>query len=115
MSAQLQQELAYLLRETGRDEASLLAEALQEGIHTLFSKHVRDACSEGKLGRRKALRLLGPSEVEEIEAAWRGVFSPLYHPKVLFSQQIEVRTADLPRWKPRITIDRRTLMRGDDE
>jgi len=48
-------------------------------------------------------------------SVWRGVFSPLYHPKVLFSEQIEVRTADLPRWKPRITIDRRTLTRGDDE
>jgi len=52
---------------------------------------------------------------EPDSSVWRGVFSPLYHPKVLFSEQIEVRTADLPRWKPRITIDRRTLMRGDDE
>jgi len=52
---------------------------------------------------------------EPDSSVWRGVFSPLYHPKVLFSRQIEVRTADLPRWKPRITIDRRTLTRGDDE
>src|SRR5712691_3532575 len=52
---------------------------------------------------------------EPDSSVWRGVFSPLYHPKVLFSEQIEVRTADLPRWKPRITIDGRTLMRGDDE
>ncbi len=115
MSAQLQQKLAYLLRETGRDEASLLAEVLQEGIHTLFHKHVRDSYIEGKLSRREALRLLRSSEVEEIEAAWRGIFFPFYHPKVLFSEQIEVRTADLPRWKPRITIDRRTLTREDDE
>jgi hypothetical protein len=46
---------------------------------------------------------------------WRGVFSPSYHFEVLFSQQVEVRTAELPRWRPRITIDRRTLARGDDE
>lgn len=52
---------------------------------------------------------------EPDSSVWRGVFSPLYHPKVLFSQQIEVRTAYLPRWKPRITLDRRTLTRGDDE
>ncbi len=52
---------------------------------------------------------------EPDSSAWRGVFSPLYHPKVLFSEQIEVRTADLPRWKPCITIDRRMLKRGDDE
>jgi len=73
MPAQLQQELAYLLRETGRDEAPLLAEALQEGIHALFCKYARDADIGGKLSRRKALRLLGPSEVGEIEAAWRAV------------------------------------------
>lgn len=52
---------------------------------------------------------------EPDSSVWRGVFSPLYHPKVLFSQQIEIRTADLPRWKPHITLDRRTLTRGDDE
>jgi len=52
---------------------------------------------------------------EPDSSVWRGVFSPLYHPKVLFSEQLEVRTADLPRWKPRIIIDRRTLTRGDDE
>ena len=45
---------------------------------------------------------------------WRGVFSPPYHREVLFSQQVEVRTADLPRWQPRITIDRRTVAREDD-
>jgi hypothetical protein len=73
MSAQLQQELAYLLRETGRDEASLLAEALQEGIHALFCKYARDVYIEGKLSRRKALRLLGSSEIEKIEAAWRAI------------------------------------------
>jgi hypothetical protein len=43
MSATLQEELAYLLRETGRDEASLLAEAGQEGVHILFCKYVQDA------------------------------------------------------------------------
>jgi hypothetical protein len=69
----LQQELAYLLQETGRDEASLLAEALQEGVHVLFRKYVRDAYMEGKLSRRRALRLLGVRAVEEIAAAWRAV------------------------------------------
>lgn len=46
---------------------------------------------------------------------WRGVFSPPYRRKELFSQSVKLRTADLPKWKPHITIDRRTRMRAEDE
>jgi hypothetical protein len=46
---------------------------------------------------------------------WRGVFSPSYHPTVLFSQELTVRTADLPRRRPHVVIDRRTLARDEDE
>jgi len=73
MTVQFQQELAYLVQETGKDEALLLAEALQEGIHTLFRKHASEAYMEGKLSRRKAIRLLGAAAVEEIDAAWRAI------------------------------------------
>jgi hypothetical protein len=73
MAAKLGQELGYLLQETGRDQASLLAEAVQEGIHTLFCRYVRDAYIEGKLSRRKAVRLLGASVVNEMDAAWQAV------------------------------------------
>ena len=45
---------------------------------------------------------------------WRGVFAPTHSREVLFSQQVEIRTADLPRWKPHITIGRRTLERDDE-
>ena len=47
--------------------------------------------------------------------AWRGVFSPTCRREVLFSQTVKRRTATLPKWKPRITIDRRTLVRSEDE
>ena len=47
--------------------------------------------------------------------AWRGVFSPTCRREVLFSQTVKRRTATLPKWKPRITIDRRTLVRAEDE
>jgi hypothetical protein len=43
MPAQLRQELVYLVQETGKDEASLLAEAIQEGVQVLFYNHVRAA------------------------------------------------------------------------
>jgi len=45
---------------------------------------------------------------------WRGVFCPPYRREVLFSQQVEIRTAELPRWKPHITIDSRRLERLDE-
>jgi hypothetical protein len=45
---------------------------------------------------------------------WRGVFSPPHKPKILFSELIEIEVTSLPRWKPQITIDRRTLDRADD-
>jgi len=52
---------------------------------------------------------------EADSSVWRGIFSPSYPRKVLFSQQVEIRTANLPRWKPYITIDRRTLERAEDD
>ena len=41
----------------------------------------------------------------------RGVFCLKYHRKVLFTKLVTLKTADLPRWKPKIVIDRRTLER----
>ena len=46
---------------------------------------------------------------------WRGIFSPPHRREVLFSKTVELRTADLPKWKPHITIDRRTRTRAEDE
>ncbi len=48
-------------------------------------------------------------ESEPRPDVWRGIFSPIYDQKVLFSQELIVRTVDLPRWQPHVTIDRRTL------
>jgi len=43
----------------------------------------------------------------------RGVLLLDYHRKTLFSQEMEIHTASLPRWQPQIIIDRRTLTRED--
>lgn len=56
---------------------------------------------------------LGHYDTSELRP-WRGVFSPPHKPKILFSEPIEIKVASLPRWKPQITIDRRTLDRADD-
>ena len=57
--------------------------------------------------------------VEEVQDAddltinWPDVFSPKYRRKVLFTKLIEVRTADLPRWKPKNIIGMRTFEEED--
>ncbi|KPJ58594.1 MAG: hypothetical protein AMJ42_02990 [Deltaproteobacteria bacterium DG_8] len=53
-------------------------------------------------------------DTEPTPMIWRGVYSPPYKRQVLFSQEVTIRTADLPRWKPKVIIDRRTLDRSDE-
>ena len=49
----------------------------------------------------------GVSPETEFEASpWRGTYCLAHSAKILFSQDVEFKTADLPRWKPRVIIDR---------
>lgn len=49
----------------------------------------------------------GVSPEPEFEAfPWRGTYCLARSEKMLFSQNVEFKTADLPRWKPRVIIDR---------
>lgn len=52
---------------------------------------------------------------EPESAVWRGVFTLPHHRDVLFAQEIDIETSKLPRLKPRIMLDRRTLSRDKDE
>lgn len=45
---------------------------------------------------------------------WRGTFCLARTEKVLFSQKVEFKTSELPRWKPHPIIDRRTPERVDE-
>jgi len=48
---------------------------------------------------------LWPELVEQVETAvseFRGVYSPKYERKVIFSETITFKTSDLPRWKPNL-------------
>src|SRR5262249_11319229 len=40
------------------------------------------------------------------ERPWRGVFAPERQQTTLFSEEVEVRTADLPRWEPQVHLKR---------
>ncbi|MCI0694999.1 hypothetical protein L0337_23685 [candidate division KSB1 bacterium] len=55
-----------------------------------------------------------PQLSEPEPQAWRGVFSPIYKWEILFSQHVKIRTSELPRLKPHITVDRRMLEGEDD-
>jgi hypothetical protein len=43
----------------------------------------------------------------------RGVFAPHHSREIIFSQTVSTPTIGLRRWKPRISLDRRTLERED--
>lgn len=45
---------------------------------------------------------------------WRGIFAPKHRRKILFTKNMTFRTSELPRRKPHIEIDRRTLERIDE-
>lgn len=50
----------------------------------------------------------GFDQENEFEALpWRGTLCLAHAEKILFSQKVEFRTSELPRWKPHLIIDRR--------
>ncbi len=73
-------------------------------IHPILSLDVADVSSSSTYLQ----------EAEPSPNVWRGVFSPQPHRKVLFSKKIDVRLSDLPRWKPYINIDSRTLEKEEE-
>jgi hypothetical protein len=48
------------------------------------------------------------SEADINESPWRGIYCVPHTEKMLFSQSVEIKTSELPRWKPRVIIDRHT-------
>jgi hypothetical protein len=62
----------------------------------------------------EAATMTGASTVLAPPERTRGVFVPGHDRETLFADTHELRTADLPRWRPQITLDRRTLARNED-
>jgi hypothetical protein len=52
-------------------------------------------------------------QAEVQEAFWRGVYSPSYKRKILFSKTLTFKTSELPRWKPMAIIGRRNFEDDD--
>ncbi|MFZ4860282.1 MAG: hypothetical protein ACOYL3_28315 [Desulfuromonadaceae bacterium] len=66
-------ELDFLLHETGKDSATVLAQAVQEGIHILFKRQVAEAYVNNRIDRSQALLMIGSAELEEIDYAWQSI------------------------------------------
>ena len=45
---------------------------------------------------------------------WRGTFCLPHVEKMMFSQELELKTAQLPQWKPHLTIDLNRLERVNE-
>jgi hypothetical protein len=45
---------------------------------------------------------------------WRGIFCISHTEKVIFSQEVELKIAELPHWKPHVTIDLHRLERVNE-
>ena len=66
-------ELDFLIHETGKDSSSLLAQAVEEGIHILFKRQVAEAYINKRIDRSQALLMLGAEELDQIDYAWEAV------------------------------------------
>ena len=69
----MKKELEFLTRALRRNEVTVLAEALEQGVHGMFVHHVRDRYMRGKLSRREAVKLVGVQALESADRAWRAV------------------------------------------
>jgi len=61
------QELAFVMTQRQQDEATVLAQAMQAGLRTLYREALIEAYLMGCVSRQEALKRLGPEALEEIE------------------------------------------------
>jgi hypothetical protein len=63
----LTQQLAFVMAQRREDEATILAQAVREGIHTLHREVLIEAYLLGRVSRETVLKELGPEQLKEIE------------------------------------------------
>lgn len=69
----MRRKLDYLVRTTGRAEADIVAEAVDEGLTELYRRHIADAYLAGKIDRDKAVSELGKHAVGDLDYAREAV------------------------------------------
>lgn len=63
----LTEHLDFVVALKGKDEATVLAEALRAGVEALYQEALTEAYLLGKVPRETALRELGSERLAEIE------------------------------------------------
>jgi hypothetical protein len=63
----LTQQLAFVVARRREDEATVLAQAVREGIRTLYREVLIEAYLLGRVSRETVLKELGAEQLEEIE------------------------------------------------
>ncbi len=64
---QFAQRLIFLVSQRHQDEATVLAEAVREGVSVLYRETLIEAYLLGNVSRDVVLQELGPEKLEEIE------------------------------------------------
>ncbi len=62
-------ELSFLKKQTGEDEAEILVKALNLGLNMLYSQTIERLFIDGELSRDRALEILGAERIDDIEYA----------------------------------------------
>lgn len=71
----IREKLEYLVRATGRAEADIMAQAVQDGIDDIYRKQIAEAYLSNQLDRPDAVAELGADAVDELDFARRAVES----------------------------------------
>jgi len=64
---QLTQQLSFVVAQRQQDEATVLAQAVREGVKSLYREAIIEAYLLGRMTREHALKELGAEELEAIE------------------------------------------------
>lgn len=73
MSHTIRDKLDYLTRVTGRTEAEIVVEAIEEGLTELYRKRIADAYLAGDIDRKQATAELGEETMEDLDYAKRSI------------------------------------------
>ncbi len=65
----MRNKLEYLVRQTGRAEAEIVALAVERGLDELFRQELAEAYLGGAVDRHRAVQELGKEEVDELDYA----------------------------------------------
>ena len=69
----LRDKLDYLVRTTKRTETEIFAEAIEEGLTSIYRKQIIDAYLSGEMERQQAIEELSYEVVEELDYALQSV------------------------------------------